>query len=86
MKWLRPVVFLFISTALFYLLNNVIGQVPPLGKFLNPFAGFWQNNTSTDEILANHEIPGLREEVKIAWDDRRVPHIFARNEHDLYLT
>ncbi len=86
MKWLRPIVFSFISTALFYLLNNVIGQVPPLGKFLNPFAGFWQNNTSTDEILANHEIPGLHEEVKIVWDDRRVPHIFARNEHDLYLT
>ena len=57
---------LFIS-ALFVLgilcfLNTKIGNVPALGKFLNPVTGIWQNEnneTISDEVV----IPGLIDKV-----------------------
>jgi penicillin amidase len=85
MKWIRAVVSLLLAAAIFWALDNRLGTVPPAGKFLNPFAGFWQNGTRGDSPAADLIVPGLREEVRVAWDGRRVPHIFARNDHDLYL-
>lgn len=84
MRWLKPLAALGATLALFYLLHFKQGQIPPLGKFLNPFAGFWQNNTTRDEILSDLILPELLDTVQVLWDDRRVPHIFARNNHDLY--
>ncbi len=74
------------TLALFIGLNFKHGDVPPLGKLLNPFAGFWQNNASNDEILPTQQLPELQAPVEIVWDDRRVPHVFAQNAHDLYFT
>jgi len=85
MKWIRAIVSLLIAAAIFWGLDNRHGTVPPPGKLLNPFAGFWQNGTRTDSPPSDLTVPGLREEVRVAWDGRRVPHIFARNDHDLYL-
>jgi penicillin amidase len=84
MKWLRTVISLFIAAAVFWGLDNRHGLVPPLGKLLNPFAGFWQNGTRGDQPATDLVAPGVREDVRIAWDARLVPHIFARNDHDLY--
>ncbi len=59
--------------------------MPPLGKFMNPFGGFWANaeprNAGKDKNLNLH---GLRGEVKVVFDDNMVPHIFAASNHDLY--
>jgi penicillin amidase len=56
-----------------------------MGKFFDPDAGFWANaETATPESRQIH-IEGLKEEVSIYYDERRVPHIFAKNEHDLFL-
>ncbi|HYA48773.1 MAG TPA: penicillin acylase family protein, partial [Burkholderiales bacterium] len=41
------------------------------------------NGTRGDTPPADLTVPGLREEVRIAWDARHVPHIFAANDHDL---
>ncbi|MGE5674839.1 MAG: penicillin acylase family protein [Mycobacterium leprae] len=30
-------------------------------------------------------LPGLKESVEVFWDERGVPHIYARNLHDLYM-
>ena len=84
MKWLRAVVSLLIAAAIFWGLDNRHGLVPPLGKLLNPFAGFWQNGTRGDCPPRDLVVPGLKEEVRVAWDTRHVPHIFARNDHDLF--
>ncbi len=84
MKWLKPIGFLTMTLGLFYLLNFPHSTLPPLGKLFNPFAGFWQNDNSQDEILSHRELPELQDVVEIIWDDRRVPHIFARHAHDLY--
>ncbi len=85
MKWFRPILLSLLSAGLFVLLHfKHDNDVPPPGKFFNPFAGFWQNNVSTDELPTALELKGLRETVRILWDDRRVPHIFAANTHDLF--
>lgn len=85
MKWVRAIVSLVLAAAAFWALDNRHGTFPALGKFLDPFAGFWQNGSGSDRIPGTLTVPGLREEVRVVWDDRRVPHIFARNDHDLYL-
>jgi len=84
-QWIRPILLSLLSAGLFVLLHfKHDNDIPPPGKFLNPFTGFWQNNVSTDVLPTTLELKGLRETVRILWDDRRVPHIFAANTHDLF--
>lgn len=84
MKVLRAAVVLALAAAIFWGLHFRHGLFPPLGKLLNPFAGFWRNGERPDPSLKVLVLPGLRDRVDIVWDARRVPHIFARNDHDLY--
>jgi penicillin G amidase len=73
--------------TLIYLLNSRISSVPPLGKFLDPFNGFWQQAEGSKTALSDPErLPGLLEEVVVEFDDQMVPHIFAQNNYDLYFT
>jgi len=85
MKRARAIISLVLAAAAFWALDNRHGSFPALGKLLNPFAGFWQNGDRGDAIPKTLTVPGLREEVRVAWDEHRVPHIFARNDHDLFL-
>ena len=57
-----------------------------MGKLLNPFTGFWQNAEKVDgwKDYANANLPGLTDEVKVYFDERLVPHVFAKNDADLY--
>ncbi len=84
MKWLKLLLATAFTLALFCALHFKHGDIPPLGKLLNPFAGFWRNNAASDEILSDRQLPALQDEVEIVWDERRVPHVFAQNAHDLY--
>ncbi|MCF8319489.1 MAG: hypothetical protein K9H63_04190, partial [Sphingobacteriaceae bacterium] len=67
-----------LAIALTWSLNHKWGAVPPLGKFLDPFQGFWKNaeskNTATENTLS---LAGLKGEVTVQFDDQRIPHIFA---------
>src|SRR5436190_1455953 len=90
MKVFKFVTSLVITLGLIFLLNNswiVNGnRIPPLGKFLDPFHGFWQNIEPQDykgETELN--IPGLKDKVTIVFDSLLIPHIFANNDEDLYL-
>ena len=57
----------------------------PLGNFLSPQHGFWQNAEPTElDFSASLHIPGLRDKVEIFFDERLIPHIFAQNDEDLY--
>jgi len=85
MRWVRAIVSLVLAAAVFWGLDNHHGTFPALGKLLNPFAGFWQNGSRSDAVPEKLVVPGLREEVRVVWDARLVPHIFAKNDHDLYL-
>jgi len=85
MRWVRAIVSLVLAAAIFWGLNNRHGTFPALGKLLDPFAGFWQNGSRDDSPPENLKVPGLLDEVRVVWDSRHVPHIFAANDHDLYL-
>jgi len=66
-------------------LNIKIGLLPPLGKFLDPFHGFWKN-AETGKMKENQtlQLSSLNGPVTILYDDRQIPHIFAENDQDLY--
>lgn len=85
MNPVKASVSLLILIALLISLNTKFGAVPPLGKFFDPDAGFWANAEISKPESEELDIPGLQEPVSVYFDDRRVPHIFAENEHDLYL-
>ncbi len=82
---IKFIVSLILTLFLIFLLNSRLGQMPPLGKFLDPFSGIWQNAHIPDipEKL-DRSIAELHDEVQIVFNERAVPHIFARNDHDLY--
>ncbi|MEM6735067.1 MAG: penicillin acylase family protein, partial [Bacteroidota bacterium] len=88
MKFIKLILSLAITGALIYSLNTrfIIGSngVPPLGKFLDPFHGFWQNAES-DSIPfdINISLPNLKDSVTVHYDELGIPHIFAQNNHDL---
>ena len=88
MKIVKVGLSLIITIGLIYFLNrgwNFGAPIPPLGKFLDPFHGFWQN-AETDKVKDNTlSIPGLKDEVTIIYDSLLIPHIFATNDEDLYL-
>lgn len=74
------------TLALIWALQHKFGSLPPIGKFLNPCNGFWQNAESKHiRQTENLKIEGLQKPVTIRFDENMVPHIFAQNEHDLFL-
>ena len=90
MKIIKTILSLSFTGLILYFLHNGVGPLPALGKFLNPFTGFWTNseiNSIEKEgstLLTNLKIPGCTDEVTIKYDENGVPHIFANNNHDLY--
>lgn len=85
MRVLRALFSLLITSAMIILLNSKLGDIPPLGKFLDPFHGFWANAESRHEAAhLNLDLEGLQGEVTVKFDNNRIPHIFAENNHDIY--
>ncbi|MDZ7607493.1 MAG: penicillin acylase family protein [Cyclobacteriaceae bacterium] len=80
----KAIISLIITSCIVIALNSKIGPLPPLGKFLDPFHGFWANARQADNIPAEMVIPGLSSPVTVLYDDMLVPHIFASNDQDLY--
>lgn len=90
MKVFKFLLSLIITLVLVYALNTSLSvgktKIPPLGKFLSPFHGFWQNSEPGDYTPpAELSLPGLKDKVTILYDSQAIPHIFASNDHDLYL-
>ena len=83
MKYLKFFLSLILVISVFYGLNNKLGSIPPIGKFLNPYTGFWQNETdeSTEGTVL---ITGLKDQVTVHYDAQLIPHVFAKNDTDLY--
>ena len=85
MKYLKFTTSLLVTLALIALLNSKLGQAPPFARFLNPFQGFWQNAENSGAWKDDEaKVPGLKDEVKVYFDERLVPHVFARNDQDMY--
>ncbi|MEM9339352.1 MAG: penicillin acylase family protein, partial [Bacteroidota bacterium] len=55
------------------------------GKFLSPFHGFWLNSEN-EAINASTQLSSthLKQPVNVYFDELLIPHIFAKNDEDLY--
>ncbi|TWR25845.1 penicillin acylase family protein [Mucilaginibacter pallidiroseus] len=85
MKIFKAFISLAFTGVLIWALQTKFGDLPPLGAFLNPATGFWQNAESKNIDTENKlKMKGLQAEVTIHYDENMVPHIFAQNDHDLY--
>jgi penicillin G amidase len=89
MRNIKFIICLVVTVGLIYLLENrwVINgnPVPPLGRFLDPFSGFWRNIQPVEARLPGVlNLRGLQENVSISFDSMAIPHIFAKNNMDLY--
>lgn len=77
---------LIVTVLLIWLLDTSHGVLPTLGRFLDPVNGAM---TAAEPVNKNFtrqlNIRGLQQEVTIDLEDRLVPHITAKNDHDLYL-
>ncbi len=89
MKFVKFLVPTLLAVVLVFVLNTELKlgeiKVPPLGSLLSPFTGFWQN-AEPKQINWDKDVKldGLTGKVTVQYDSRRVPHIFAENEADLY--
>lgn len=82
--WMKPALLAGLLAVFLILGNGPLGPIPPFGKFFDPFAGFWANADPDRPRDGELSLPGLRAPVRIAFDKRRVPHLFAQNDHDLF--
>ncbi|GAB3340534.1 penicillin acylase family protein [Marivirga atlantica] len=85
MNFIKFLFSLLIAAALVVGLNEKWGQVPPLGKFLDPYNGFWANGTSGEvPFQESNNIPELNNKVEVYYDSLLIPHIYAESDEDLY--
>ncbi len=88
MKRINPS-FLFPFSVLILLIfgfSTAMFNLPPIGKFMNPFRGFIQNGSDLDLDNLERNIigTGINKTTTVYFDERKVPHIYADNEEDLY--
>lgn len=71
---------------LIYALSTQLFNIPPLGKVLDPFFGAVQNEREEglNNPHLNIEKLGLKDSASVFFDERKIPHIYAKNREDLY--
>ena len=84
MKQLLAFFSLITTLALMWALDTKLGDVPPLGKLLSPFTGFWRNAETGEMTAVSVPVAGLKGKVTVHFDAHRIPHVFADNNSDLY--
>lgn len=84
MKYFKFILSLLLTVAVFYGLNTKFGNIPPIGKFLAPSQGIWQNEINEFDDIETLTIIGLSAPVTVHYDEYLIPHIFAQNDSDLY--
>ncbi len=83
MKYFKLILSFVFVIGIFYALNTKFGSIPPIGKFLNPYTGVWQNETD-ESITGELSISGLKDKVTVHYDAQLIPHVFAENDTDLF--
>lgn len=75
------------------LLDGKRGPLPPVGRFVSPFEGFWRNGEPLSDTAASRHgshrgeevvLEGLTATVVAEYDHRGVPHLFAPDLHALF--
>ena len=84
-RTLRVIVAVLVLFGGLFVGARAIAPAPALGPFLEPAHGVWSLARSTAmPARADGSVPGLRDSVQVVYDDRAVPHVFARSEEDAY--
>ena len=79
------IILLLITGSLVIVFNKQLNNIPPLGKFLNPYNGFWKNaERNKIESLNKIDLKGLKQSLTIQYDSMLIPHIYANNDEDLF--
>jgi penicillin G amidase len=90
MKIVKFLLALITTGGLTWALNtshNLKGvPLPALGSLFSPFEGYWHNGDKLTATPNDQTLKGLKGTVKIAYDDRDIPHVFADNIEDAYFT
>ena len=74
---------LVLTAALIFFLDNQWGKLPPLGKFLSPQHGFWQNAEPADKNFGGElSLPGLKDRASVYFDEYLIPHVYAKSNAD----
>ncbi len=85
MKIFPFIIYGIITAALVVILNSTLILPAPLGKLLSPQNGLWQNAEPVDQDYSGQlRFPQLKGNVKVYFDERLVPHVFADNDNDAY--
>ncbi len=86
MNKFRFILTFLLTICLIIALNLRINGNPAFGKLLNPFSGFYNLGEDSKDLHLPSQvlIEELEGDVDIYFDERRIPHIFAQNEQDLY--
>jgi len=85
MVWLRLILSLLLAGSVYYFAQFGFGSIPAVGKLLNPVSGLWAGQADESSKFASEiESDQLKGPVEIVYDQRLIPHIFAKNEHDLF--
>jgi penicillin amidase len=66
------------------MLDSRHGNLPPLGRFLSPFEGFWRNGEAGSPKAQEFSPQGLGATVVAEFDHRGVPHLFAPDLRTLF--
>ncbi|CAN5712245.1 penicillin acylase family protein [soil metagenome] len=85
MRILKFIITAAVTIALIAVLDMKIGSTPPVGKLLSPSHGLWKNAEPSDYSFSSAIISNkLQGEVSVSLDERLVPHVFAKDDHDAY--
>ncbi|HEY0994567.1 MAG TPA: penicillin acylase family protein [Gemmatimonadaceae bacterium] len=80
---LRASLALLVFCGLLALLSRPLGPAPALGPLLDPARGVWATGRGEGAAPRGEaSIPGLAGPVRVVYDDRDVPHIFASRVDD----
>jgi penicillin amidase len=79
------IIFGVITGVLIIILNSTLLLPLPFGKFLSPQTGLWQNAEPADQDFSEDlSFPQLKGKVKVYFDERLVPHVFAEQDDDAF--
>jgi penicillin G amidase len=85
MRIITFIISTIVTVALVFAMDHKWGPIPPLGAFLSPQQGFWQNAEPTNENFSqNLTFKQLKGKATVYLDERLVPHVFAEKEEDAY--
>ncbi|PWU00770.1 MAG: penicillin acylase family protein [Bacteroidetes bacterium] len=85
MRLIPLLIFSFLTIALIVLFDSRLVAPLPLGYFLSPQHGIWQNAEPTDQSFDEiYQFDNLKGKVTVFLDERLVPHIKADHEEDAY--